>query len=91
MDPIVNSIRDSFGLYVKYIKNATNRTNYYIEKEYEISKMDILEIKCEINHLYMSYLLTQNYTYNEKSPAIIGYNHLMKMIDDVKIIIKTKN
>lgn len=75
-------IKQCFLLYVTYMKS-----NIKDLQDYDTDNMSILQIKTQTNLIHMKYLMTCGmYSVTKTSPIIMGFNHLMNLINDFESI-----
>lgn len=71
-------IRQCFILYVAYMKSNIKNL-----EDYDVENMSVQQIKAQANLLFMRYLMTSGvYSVSKTSPIIIGFNHLVRMINE---------
>ena len=75
-----NKIRECFSLLILFIKKNIKDIN-----DYNIDEMTIQDIRCEIDILYMKYILSPSCLNSDKNTVGLGYKHLRNMIRDLEL------
>lgn len=75
-----NKIRECFSLLISFIRKNIKDIN-----DYNINTMSAQDIKCEMDLLYMKYILSSSCLNSDKNTIGLGYKHLRNMIHEFEL------
>jgi hypothetical protein len=70
-------IQVCFRLYFNYMKSQIKHLH-----ELDIESMSVVDIKGQLEIVYMQYIIASNYSISETSPYTVGYKQLKNMISE---------
>jgi hypothetical protein len=77
-------IKTCFSLYLNYMKNKIK-----MPLNYNVDEMIISDIRSNLDVIYMHFIMSPNlFNFENNNPGIMGYDHLVKMIDNFERKIK---